>query len=137
MLKAFKAFLINRSLALTLLLPTYGASESNVHSHDCHWLAYGRGKSATIIFSYDLRHHDKPMPAIFKLVPLKSIMYLHGEPRVIWKQTEVDHMIINKNLSYVVVGKFSYKLSYVKDLRKLILKQCELKREYSNRLLNE
>lgn len=34
--------------------------------------------------------------AISKLIPLKSISYLHGEPIVIWKQEEIDQMIINE-----------------------------------------
>lgn len=38
-------------------------------------------------------------------------------------------MIINKNLQYAIIGKFSYGWSEIQDLRKLIFKQYELKRD--------
>lgn len=38
-------------------------------------------------------------------------------------------MIINENLEYVVVEKFSYRWPSIQDLRNLTLKQCELKGE--------
>lgn len=38
-------------------------------------------------------------------------------------------MIVNENLQYVVIGKFCYVWTNIKDLRKLIPKQCELKGE--------
>ncbi|WMV52029.1 hypothetical protein MTR67_045414 [Solanum verrucosum] len=45
-------------------------------------------------------------------------------------------MIINENLEYVVVGKFSYGWPDIQDLRKLIPKQCELKGECKIGLLS-
>ncbi|KAG5600133.1 hypothetical protein H5410_031503 [Solanum commersonii] len=42
-----------------------------------------------------------------KWLPLKPISYQHGEPRVIWDQSEIEQMIINEDLQYAVVGKFS------------------------------
>lgn len=45
-------------------------------------------------------------------------------------------MIINKNLEYAVVGKFSYGWPDIQDLRKLIPKQCELKGECKIGLLS-
>ncbi|KAH0636615.1 hypothetical protein KY289_036530 [Solanum tuberosum] len=49
----------------------------------------------------------QPQSAI-KPIPLKLLTYLHGEPQVIWEQKEVNQMIINENLEYAVIGKFSY-----------------------------
>uniref|UniRef100_M1C7X1 Uncharacterized protein n=1 Tax=Solanum tuberosum TaxID=4113 RepID=M1C7X1_SOLTU len=31
-------------------------------------------------------------------VSLKPLTYLHGEPRVVWDQLEVEQMIVNENL---------------------------------------
>ncbi|KAG5591323.1 hypothetical protein H5410_041837 [Solanum commersonii] len=62
-------------------------------------------------------------------VSLKPLTYLHGEPRVIWDQSEVEQMIVNENLQYVVVGKFSHGWPDIQELRRLIPKQCELKGE--------
>lgn len=38
-------------------------------------------------------------------------------------------MIVNENLQYAVIEKFSYEWPEIQKLRKLITKQCELKRE--------
>jgi len=35
--------------------------------------------------------------------PLTNLTYLHGEPRVIWKEKEVEHIIVNEDLEFVVV----------------------------------
>ncbi|KAG5613744.1 hypothetical protein H5410_013568 [Solanum commersonii] len=69
-------------------------------------------------------------------LPIMEIAYLHGEPRIIWEEEEVDQMIINEELQYAVIGKFSYGWSDIQDLRKLILKQCDLKREMNIGLLS-
>lgn len=50
-------------------------------------------------------------------------------PQVIWEQAEVDQMIINENLEYAIIGKFSYKWPEIQELQRLIPKQCELKAE--------
>lgn len=50
----------------------------------------------------------KPQPPKVKILPLKPITYLHGEPIVVWDQLEIDQMIINESLQCVVVGQFSY-----------------------------
>ncbi|XP_049394640.1 uncharacterized protein LOC125858913 [Solanum stenotomum] len=68
-------------------------------------------------------------------VSLKPLTYLHGEPRVIWDQSEVEQIIVNENLQYVVVGKFSHRWSDIQELRRLIPKQCELKGECNRGLL--
>lgn len=62
-------------------------------------------------------------------IPLKPIAYLHGEPRVICEEKEVDQMIVNENLQYAVIGKLSYGWHDIQELRRLIPKQFELKRE--------
>ncbi|KAH0706083.1 hypothetical protein KY285_010615 [Solanum tuberosum] len=62
-----------------------------------------------------------------KALPLKPISFLHGEPQVIWEQDEVNQMIINENLDYAIIGKFSYGWPDIQDLHRLIPKQCELK----------
>lgn len=38
-------------------------------------------------------------------------------------------MIVNEDLQYAVIGKFSYGWPDIQDLRRLIPKQCELKEE--------
>ncbi|WMV09668.1 hypothetical protein MTR67_003053 [Solanum verrucosum] len=78
----------------------------------------------------------KPKPVHIQLIPLKPITYLHGKPQVIWEQEEVNHMIVNENLEYVVIGKFSYGWPDIQDLRKLIPKQCELKEDCNIGLLS-
>ncbi|XP_049399858.1 uncharacterized protein LOC125863933 [Solanum stenotomum] len=74
-------------------------------------------------YADSLRHYK----ANSKALPLKPISFLHGEPQVIWEQDEVNKMIINENLEYAVIGKFSYAWPDIQDLRRLIPKQCELK----------
>ncbi|WMV14215.1 hypothetical protein MTR67_007600 [Solanum verrucosum] len=71
-----------------------------------------------------------------KPIPLKPISYLHGEPQVICEHDEVNQMIINENLEYAVIGKFSYGWPEIQDLQKLIPKQCELKDECNIGLLS-
>ncbi|KAK4737232.1 hypothetical protein R3W88_000929 [Solanum pinnatisectum] len=78
----------------------------------------------------------KPPQSQFKSLPLKQIAYLHGEPRIIWEEEEVDQMIINEELQYAVIGKFSYGWLDIQDLRKLIPKQCDLKGEVNIGLLS-
>lgn len=58
-------------------------------------------------------HHSyasllKANPSQIKSIPTKPISYFHGEPIVQWGQAKVDQMMINENLQYAVVGKFSY-----------------------------
>lgn len=70
------------------------------------------------------------------MVPMKPISYLHGEPQVIWEQEEVDQIIINENLEFAVIGKFSYGWPEIQELRRLIPKQCDLKGECKIGLLS-
>lgn len=67
---------------------------------------------------------------------MKPIAYLHGEPHIIWEEEEVEQMIINEDLQYAVIGKFSYGWPDIKKFRKLIPKQCELKRDVNIGLLS-
>ncbi|KAH0717259.1 hypothetical protein KY285_013290 [Solanum tuberosum] len=64
-----------------------------------------------------------------KPVTMRPISYLHGEPRIVWDEEEVTQMIYKENLQYAVIGKFSYGMPEIKELRKIIPKQCELKGE--------
>ncbi|KAH0632725.1 hypothetical protein KY284_035511 [Solanum tuberosum] len=78
----------------------------------------------------------RPASGIAKPIPMKPIAYLHGEPRIIWEEEEVEHMIIKENLEFAVIGKFSYGWPEIQDLRKLIPKHCELRRECKIGLLS-
>ncbi|KAH0689108.1 hypothetical protein KY289_016466 [Solanum tuberosum] len=78
----------------------------------------------------------RPASGIAKPIPMKPIAYLHGEPRIIWEEEEVEHMIIKENLEFVVIDKFSYGWPEIQDLRKLIPKHCELRRECKIGLLS-
>ncbi|KAH0749082.1 hypothetical protein KY290_028314 [Solanum tuberosum] len=78
----------------------------------------------------------KPKIAHTKPIPLKPITYLPGEPQVIWEQEEVEQMIVNENLEYAMIEKFSYEWPEIQDLRKLISKQCELKGDCNIGLLS-
>ncbi|WMV55048.1 hypothetical protein MTR67_048433 [Solanum verrucosum] len=66
---------------------------------------------------------------------MRPISYLHGEPRIIWEEEEVTHMIFKENLQYAVIGKFSYGMPEIRELRSIIPKQCEMKGECNIRLL--
>ncbi|KAF3676742.1 hypothetical protein FXO38_04149 [Capsicum annuum] len=68
-------------------------------------------------------------------IPIKPLTYLHGAPRVVWDEEEVSQMIINEDLEYAVVGKFSNGWPDIQELRKLIPKQCELKGDVNIGLL--
>lgn len=35
-----------------------------------------------------------------------AVTYLHGKPRVVWEEEEVEQMIVYENLQYAVIGKF-------------------------------
>lgn len=51
----------------------------------------------------------QPQPEL-KSIPMKPVVYLHGEPRVVWEEDEINQMIVNENLQFVVIGMFSYGL---------------------------
>lgn len=79
----------------------------------------------TISYAAVLKQPKQPA----KSVSFKPVTYLHGELQVIWEQAEVDQMIINENLEYAIIDKFSYGWPEIQELRRLISKQCELKGE--------
>ncbi|KAF3665760.1 hypothetical protein FXO38_09412 [Capsicum annuum] len=64
-------------------------------------------------------------------IPIKPIIFHHGEPTVQWSLDELQHMIIHENLQYAIVGKKIYSWPDIHDLRKLIPSQCEIKGDCS------
>ncbi|KAF3639083.1 hypothetical protein FXO37_24110 [Capsicum annuum] len=68
-------------------------------------------------------------------IPFKPLTYFHREPPVIWEEDKVSQMIVNEDLEFTVVGKFSYGWPDIQELRKLIPKQCELKGDVNIGLL--
>ncbi|KAK4721650.1 hypothetical protein R3W88_011883 [Solanum pinnatisectum] len=41
-------------------------------------------------------------------IPVKTVSYANGIPRIVWTVEEVDRMNTIENLQFAVVGKFSY-----------------------------
>lgn len=58
--------------------------------------------------SYTETLQPKPVEIEYKSVQLKSLSYVHREPCLVWDEEEVNNMIIEEKLQYVVVAKFSY-----------------------------
>ncbi|WMV32988.1 hypothetical protein MTR67_026373, partial [Solanum verrucosum] len=78
-----------------------------------------------------------PTPqTLYKPILKKQISYLHGEPRILWEEEEVDQMIIKEDLQFAVIGKFLYSWPDIQDLRRLIPKQYEMKGEVNIGLLS-
>ncbi|KAG5571022.1 hypothetical protein H5410_060788 [Solanum commersonii] len=101
---------------ICLYLPKFANSHRN-HGHCVRWsvsltetgptmhIISNTGQTSTTSFANTL----KPVTTQHKPIPLKHIAYLHGEPRVVWEEEEVAQMIINEDLQYAVIGKFSYR----------------------------
>ncbi|KAK4348312.1 hypothetical protein RND71_031067 [Anisodus tanguticus] len=68
-------------------------------------------------------------------IPIKPIVYLHGEPTVRFEKKEVEVMIHQQDIKLAVVGKFSHGWPEIGLLRTLIPKQCGLKAEVNIGLL--
>ncbi|KAK4337516.1 hypothetical protein RND71_042003 [Anisodus tanguticus] len=68
-------------------------------------------------------------------IPIKPIVYLHGEPFVRFEKKEVEVMIHQQNLNLAVIGKFSHGWPEIGLLRTAIPKQCGLKAEVNIGLL--
>ncbi|KAK4358423.1 hypothetical protein RND71_020652 [Anisodus tanguticus] len=68
-------------------------------------------------------------------IPIKPIVYLHGEPTVRFEKKEVEVMIHQQELNLAVIGKFSHGWPEIGLLRTLIPKQCGLKAEVNIGLL--
>ncbi|KAF3616848.1 hypothetical protein FXO38_34293 [Capsicum annuum] len=64
-----------------------------------------------------------------KPIPVKNITYVHGEPTIIWEEEEVNNMIIQEDLQYAVVEKFSYGWPEMEEIRKIVPLQCEMKED--------
>ncbi|KAK4344456.1 hypothetical protein RND71_034632 [Anisodus tanguticus] len=62
-------------------------------------------------------------------IPIKPIVYLHGEPTVRFEKKEVEVMIHHQDLTLAIVGKFSHGWPDIAFLRNAIPKQCGLKAE--------
>ncbi|WMV24704.1 hypothetical protein MTR67_018089 [Solanum verrucosum] len=62
-------------------------------------------------------------------VPPKPVTMVQGEPNVTWKSSEVKNLIIQENLQYAIIGKFSYGKPEIGELRKAIPKHCGIKGE--------
>lgn len=65
---------------------------------------------------------QKPPKPQSKPITLKQVAYLHGEPKIVWEEKEVEQIIINEHLQYAVIGKFSYGWLDIQELRRLIPK---------------
>ncbi|KAH0664937.1 hypothetical protein KY285_026143 [Solanum tuberosum] len=63
------------------------------------------------------------------IIPPKPVVMLHGEPNITWKASEVKSLIIQENLQYAIIGKFSYVKPDIMELRKTIQNQCGIKSE--------
>lgn len=53
-------------------------------------------------------------------IPIRPITYLHREPQIVWKEVEVVLMIHKEKLQYAILGKFSYVMLGIKELRRII-----------------
>ncbi|KAK4353523.1 hypothetical protein RND71_025717 [Anisodus tanguticus] len=62
-------------------------------------------------------------------IPIKPIVYLHGEPTIRFEKKEVEVMIHHQDLTLAIVGKFSHGWPDIAFLRNAIPKQCGLKAE--------
>ncbi|KAK4343226.1 hypothetical protein RND71_036320 [Anisodus tanguticus] len=62
-------------------------------------------------------------------IPIKPIVYLHGEPSIRFEKKEVEVMIHHQELTLAIVGKFSHGWPDIAFLRNAIPKQCGLKAE--------
>ncbi|KAK4358427.1 hypothetical protein RND71_020656 [Anisodus tanguticus] len=62
-------------------------------------------------------------------IPIKPIVYLHGEPTIRFEKKEVKVMIHHQELTLAIVGKFSHGWPDIAFLRNAIPKQCGLKAE--------
>ncbi|KAK4361691.1 hypothetical protein RND71_020643 [Anisodus tanguticus] len=62
-------------------------------------------------------------------IPIKPIVYLHGEPTIRFEKKKVEVMIHHQELTLAIVGKFSHGWPDIAFLRNAIPKQCGLKAE--------
>ncbi|KAH0706081.1 hypothetical protein KY285_010613 [Solanum tuberosum] len=62
-------------------------------------------------------------------IPPKLVTIVQGEPNVTWKSSEVRNLIIQENLQYAIIEKFSYEKPEIGELRKTLPKHCGIKGE--------
>ncbi|KAH0776233.1 hypothetical protein KY290_007644 [Solanum tuberosum] len=60
-------------------------------------------------------------------VPGDKVYMVEGVPHVKWTEKEVDIMSRIENLQFAVIGKFTYDITDMDELRKLIPQQCDIK----------
>ncbi|KAF3627824.1 hypothetical protein FXO38_28580 [Capsicum annuum] len=70
-------------------------------------------------------------------VPPKPISMLHREPSIRWKSSEVRNLIMQENLQYDIIGKFSYGNPHIEVLRKIIPNQYSIKGQCTIGVLDE
>lgn len=68
-------------------------------------------------------------------IPMKTVSYVNGIPRIVWTEEEVKRTNTIENLQCAVIGKFSYGWPKLEELRVIIPKQCNIKRDYKIGLL--
>lgn len=69
-------------------------------------------------------------------IPIKDLIYVHGEPTVLWEE-DMDNMIIQEDLQYAVIGKFAYCWSELEEICRILPIQCEIKAECKIGFLRE
>jgi len=70
-------------------------------------------------------------------IPIKDITYIHGDPTILWKEEEVQVMIIKEELRYAIPANFSYGWSNLEKIRKLILYGVRFKPECKEGFLSD
>ncbi|KAH0706438.1 hypothetical protein KY285_010946 [Solanum tuberosum] len=60
-------------------------------------------------------------------IALKEVLYVEGVPCIQWTEAELDNMNKIENLQYAIVGKFTYDVADLEELRLIIPKQCNIK----------
>ncbi|KAH0699009.1 hypothetical protein KY284_013224 [Solanum tuberosum] len=79
----------------------------------------------------------KPTTPLNPKVPPKPVIIIHGEPNITWKTSEVKSLIVQENLQYAIIGKFSYGKPEIQDLRRSIPGQCGIKSECTIGVLDQ
>ncbi|KAF3648802.1 hypothetical protein FXO37_19276 [Capsicum annuum] len=79
----------------------------------------GDSKMNVLVPKYADLLKEKPYAHENVRVPPKPVIMLHGEPSITRKSSEVKSLIIQENLQYEIIGKFSYGKPNVIELKKL------------------
>ncbi|KAF3626726.1 hypothetical protein FXO38_29045 [Capsicum annuum] len=82
-----------------------------------------------------LKYSDLLKPKVYvhdtSRVPPKLVIVMHGEPSVTRKSSEVRSLIVQENLQYTIIGKFSYGKPDITELQKSIPTQYGIKSDYT------